>query len=165
MTALKACYETAEGKTAVEKAVKQVRALYHTRSPAERGEVFRIPALAYQQGELPLKPFEETHFKRMLPLSKKDAALTEQEFPTAPPQAQQAKIDVQKDQLKIEFITDLHQQMRLLTSDQGWDESRLVYWLDQTVHRLTARSRVLGAQPGARFAGVLAADCYRQVLP
>jgi type III restriction enzyme len=133
VTALKACYETAEGKTAVEKAVNEVRTLYDTRSPAERGETFSIPVLAYQQGELPLGPFEETHFKRLLPLSQKDAILTEQEFPTAPPQARQAKIDVQKDQLKVEFITDLHQQMRLLTSDQGWDESDLAHWLDRTI--------------------------------
>lgn len=151
-SALKACYETAEGRTAVEKAVKQARTLYDTRSPAERGEAFSIPVLAYEQGELPLAPFEETHFKRMLPLSKKDATLTEQEFPSQPPQAQQAKIDIQKGELKFEFITDLHQQMRLLTSDQGWDESRLALWLDQTIPQ---RHDILPSESGAFLVQVI----------
>jgi type III restriction enzyme len=146
MAALKACYETAKGRTAVEKAVKEARALYDARSPAERGEVFSIPVLAYRQGKLPLEPFEETHFKRMLPLSQKDATLTEQEFPTESPQAQQAKIDIQKDQLRVEFITDLHQQMRLLASDQGWEESDLVFWLDQTIPQ---RHDILPSESGA----------------
>jgi len=108
--------------------------------------------LACQQGELPLEPFEETHFKRLLQLSKQDAALTEQEFPTEHPQAQQAKIDIQKDKLKVEFITDLHQQMRLLASDQGWEESDLVYWLDQTIPQ---RHDILPSESGAFLTQVI----------
>jgi len=152
LIALKACYETDEGKTAVDRAFRETRVLYDTRSPAERGEIFSIPVLAYQQGELSLEPFEETHFKRMLPLSKQDAALTEQEFPAERPQAQQARIDVQKDKLRVEFITDLHQQMRLLASDQGWEESDLIYWLDQTIPQ---RHDILPSESGAFLTQVI----------
>jgi type III restriction enzyme len=146
LDALKACYETSAGKAAVDKAFREARALYDVRSPAERGKVFSIPVLAYQQGELGLEPFEETHFKRMLRLSQQDTTLTEQEFPTERPQARQARIDVQQDKLKVEFISDLHRQMRLLVSDQGWEESDLVYWLDQT---LPQRHDILPSESGA----------------
>jgi type III restriction enzyme len=146
MSALEACYQTAEGKTAVKRAFRQARAIYDTRCPAERGEPFSVPVLAYRQGQLPLQPFEQTHFTHMLPLSKCDAVLTEHEFPTQGPQAQQARIDVQEDRLKVEFIAHLHQQMRLLASDQQWMESDLVYWLDRS---LPDRRDILPPESGA----------------
>lgn len=111
----------------------EAETLHDTRSPAERGEVFSIPMLAYEQSGLPLEPFEETHFKRLLRLSQHDAALTEKEFPTTRPQAQQARINFEDSRFRVEFITDLHRQMRLLASDQGWTDVDLVYWLDQTL--------------------------------
>jgi len=129
------CFKTDEGKAAIEKAFKESRVKYDVRSAAERGEEFSIPVLAYKQDRLPLEPFEETHFKRLLQLSQYDATLTEEEFPVERPQARQVKIDFEESKFKVEFITELHQQMRLLASDQGWTDVDLVYWLDQTLPR------------------------------
>ncbi|MCP4538315.1 MAG: DEAD/DEAH box helicase family protein [Chloroflexi bacterium] len=134
--ALEQCFNTDEGLQAVDQAFEESLALHDPRSPAERGIEFSIPVLAYQQGELPLEPFEQTHFQRMLDLSQRDATLTEQEFPSIGPQAQQAQIDIAQDRrLSVEFLTELHQQMRLLASDRGWTIVELVHWLDHAIPR------------------------------
>ena len=146
LSALMACYRTEEGKAAVERALWEARVAYDLRSPAERGERFGLPVLAYQQGELPLEPFEETHFRCLLHLSQHHATLTEAEFPAERPQAQRARIDFEDRDFRVEFVTQLRQQMRLLASDQGWSDVDLVYWLDQT---LPERSDITPTESGA----------------
>jgi type III restriction enzyme len=136
LEALKTCFTGERGRQAVDRAFKEAPHMYDPRSPAQRGEVFSLPVLAYRQGELPLEPFEETHFQRMLYLSGRDATLTEAEFPAEGPGTQQAQIDVTEDsQIKVEFLSALQQQIRLLASDQGWEVTDLVHWLDQTIPR------------------------------
>lgn len=118
----------------VEKAVRELRAQYTTLAPAQRGEPFTVPVLAVQQGELPLSSFSATHFTAMLPLANMDASLSPDEFPDQPPQGRRGRIDVGPGaDLQVEFLDELHQEVRLLASDQGWDRSDLVYWLDRTM--------------------------------
>ncbi len=132
--ALQQIYQTKEGKDAVEKAFVENQALYDSRSPAERGEVFRVPVLAYKQGDF-LEQFEQTHFlERPWRLSQQEAALTEEEYPSLPAGARAAQIDITDQRtLQVEFVATLHRQMRLLASDQGWSVTELVNWLDRTI--------------------------------
>lgn len=127
-------FKTEDGKKAVERAFKESQALYDDRSPAERGEVFSIPVLAYKQGNL-IEQFEETHFlEHPWRLSQEDAALSEDEYASHPVRVQSAQIDINDQKiLQVNFIPVLHQQVRLLASDYDWTISELVYWLDRTI--------------------------------
>ena len=60
--ALEAVFKTEEGKEAVRMAVSRQRQpkLQRIKSPAEKGDKFKIPLLSIKQGEL-WEPFEETH--------------------------------------------------------------------------------------------------------
>lgn len=132
--ALQAQMQSEEGKAAVAKAFQQSQTQPDTRSPAERGEIFSIPVLAYKQGSL-LEPFEKDHFlERGWRLSQKEASLSEVEYPKQRAETQQMKIDIAPSQrLEISYLEHLHQQMRLLASDRGWTVAELVYWLDRAI--------------------------------
>ena len=133
-TALMDIFTTVESKAAVDRAYMQFLRFADGRSPSERGERFSIPRLAFKQGEL-FDPFEESHFlDHRWRLSQQDPTLSEQGFPSKRSEARQARIDItDKQKLSVEFLSDLHQQMRLLASDQGWTETQLVYWLDRSI--------------------------------
>lgn len=143
--AIKACFQTNDGKEKVTRAFANVLVLSTTNCPAEAWIPFTIPVLAYIQDESPAIQFEASHFRGMLPLTNLDSLLSEEEFFTGQSPAHQAKIDIQDERLRIEFISHLHQQMRFLFSDQGWEELDLIVWLDQMIpHRhdiLPAESR------------------------
>ena len=127
-------FTTVESKAAVDRAYMQFLRFADGRSPSERGERFSIPLLAFKQGEL-FDQFEESHFlDHRWRLSQQDPTLSEQGFPSKRSEARQARIDItDKQKLSVEFLSDLHQQMRLLASDQGWTETQLVYWLDRSI--------------------------------
>ena len=132
--ALQKVYQSAEGKIAVEKAFKENQALHDTHSPAERGEVFSVPVLAYKQEDF-LEQFEKTHFlERSWRLSQQNVTLAEEEYPSQPARARAARIDITDQKtLQVEFVSTLHRQMRLLASDQDWTVTDLVNWLDRTI--------------------------------
>lgn len=103
-------------------------------SPAERGERFSVPVLAYRQGEL-LETFEATHFlDHPWQLHSRDKELNEADFPSQQASGQLAEIDITKDkQITYRFVENIHNQMRLLARDQRWTESDLIYWLDRGI--------------------------------
>ncbi len=132
--ALQAQMTTTAGKTAVARAYHRSQAQREARSPAERGETFSIPVLAYKQGDW-LEEFEKTHFlERRWRLSQKAAVLTEAEFPKQQTVSKQVVIDIAESQkLEISYLKDLHRQMRFLASDRGWTTAELVCWLDRAI--------------------------------
>lgn len=111
-------------------------------SPAEAGEEFSVPVLAYRQGTL-LEPFEATHFlDRPWQLFHRDKQLSEADFPRKQSSGELAEIDIAKDQqITYRFVENIHNQMRLLARDQRWAESDLILWLDRGIpHRdITAK--------------------------
>jgi type III restriction enzyme len=130
---LNAIIENVSDMDLIRNANNSLRGISEALSPSQRGEKFEIPVLAYKRNGQSLIPFEETHIVRMLNLSNFDTTLSEQEFSSEPPPTKVAKIDIEEEKLKLEFITRLHQRARLLSSDQGWSQSELVYWLDNSI--------------------------------
>ena len=90
-----ALFKTEEGKNAVRTALAMQRSPQRKRikSPAEQGELFRVPLLAIRQGDL-WEPFEETHLLqgewRLLDHS---FQLSEQEFKTLQAKAENMSLN------------------------------------------------------------------------
>jgi len=103
-------------------------------SPAEQGEDFSVPVLAYRQGDL-LEPFEKPHFlDRLWELHSRDKEIGEELFPSQHASGQLAEIDVTKEQqIAYRFVASVHSQMRLLARDQRWTEIDLILWLDRNI--------------------------------
>ncbi len=116
---------------------RRLHPVYPNTAPAERGETFSLPLLAWRQGNL-LQPFEETHFLDFeWQLSRLDAGLSEIEFPSERPAPQEAEVDISEEgRIRTAFLSNLHDQMTLLKVEQGWTVADLVYWLDRNIpHR------------------------------
>ncbi len=132
--ALSAAFSSKAGHALAEQIFVQSQQVVDKRSPAERGMKFSVPVLAFRQGDL-LNPFEESHFlEHTWRLAQQDPTLTEGEYALRQDVVQRAAIDIgDQHTVQIKFMTELHQQMRLLDSDQGWAEADLISWLDRTI--------------------------------
>ncbi|HWR30489.1 MAG TPA: hypothetical protein VN631_11730, partial [Negativicutes bacterium] len=88
--------------------------------PAERGEEFAVPVLAFRQGQL-IEPFEETHFSEIpWRLSRYDTALTTANL-VGDEGGRLGEVTVNEEgRIHARFITTLRRQMVLLDSSQGW---------------------------------------------
>lgn len=126
---------TPAAQTAIERVFRRSQgyADMSARSPAQRGEVFAVPVLAVQQGEL-FEEFTATHFlEEPWGLKDKDASISETAFPSQRSGGQQAEIKMSAEgRVIVGFIDQLHQQMNLLSSEQ-WDEGQLVHWLELNI--------------------------------
>ncbi|MCC6125993.1 MAG: DEAD/DEAH box helicase family protein [Pirellulales bacterium] len=129
--ALEKCFTTPEAKQAVE-------ILYHAShgrktetKPVER-EPFRVPMLSIRvDGQLEL--FEEGHFlDNRWKLSECEAGLTESEFPSQYVGGESGELDVNKQgNIEVQFVDQIHRQLRLLGIEPGWDIAGLTNWLDR----------------------------------
>jgi type III restriction enzyme len=131
---LKECFEKKEAKEEIAAAVQRVRIKVEaTKSPAERGEVFRVPVLAVKQGDF-LEQFEKTHLDGMgWTLKGCDAALAVNEFSLASEIPQTGEVDISEaGKLEARFMPELEKQMTLLSVDSAWPIARLVNWLDRS---------------------------------
>lgn len=141
--AIKPAFKGKEARLAFTKSVQEGKARYiiTKTTPSERGEVFSIPVLAYRQSKY-LEQLEETHFLDFeWALPRKDAILTEAEFPTERSAPKLGSVDVSEEgKVKKEFLQNLKDQLSLLKVDLGWKVSDLVHWLDRNFihHDLTA---------------------------
>ena len=110
------------------------------KSPAERGEVFRVPVLAVKQGDF-LEQFEKTHLDDFgWTLKDCNPALSEAEFTLAADVSQTGEVDISESgKLEARFMPELEKQMTLLSVDSAWPVARLVNWLDRSFshHDLT----------------------------
>lgn len=134
--ALQHCFTTLEAKASIERVYRKTRGLHadQPKSPAERGETFSIPLLSIKQGNL-FEAFERTHFlEKPWELSKCDPSLTEFEYSEKQFDGQVMEIDItEKGKLAQRFISDLHEQMTMLSTDQTHTVANLVFWLDRTI--------------------------------
>ncbi len=131
---LKTFFTGAADKKAIDQAYLESQK-YDRRTPSEKSLPFSLPKLAYRQGNW-LEELDKTHFlEHPLRLLQRETMLSEQEFPAALPQGQQARISIsgETQQIEVEFLQTLHQQMALLATDKGWTVAGLVYWLDRVI--------------------------------
>ena len=96
---------------------------------------FSIPKLAVNIGDF-LEQFDDSFFEETsLDLAKQDPYLSEEEFPKDAPTGMKAELDIDEKTGKISsnFITDLHEQIFLLSSDQRITKEILAKWLDGNI--------------------------------
>ena len=103
-------------------------------APAERGEVFKVPKLMVQRGQMYLD-FESSRFlETEWQLSECDAELSETEFASEFNTGERGEIGLsQEGKVEMRFLGRLHQQMSFLAPDKNWDATRLADWLDRTI--------------------------------
>jgi type III restriction enzyme len=133
--ALEQCFATPEAKKVVD-ALYQAshgRPVSAEAAPATRGP-FRVPMLAIRvDGQLEL--FEEGHFlDTAWRLSECDASLTETDFPSEYVSGVTGEIDVtDQGKVEVQFVDQIHRQLRLLVMEPGWDVAGLTNWLDRQI--------------------------------
>jgi type III restriction enzyme len=105
-----------------------------TLTPAERCEVFKVPKLMVQRGQMYFD-FEASRFlETPWHLSECDAELSEAEFPSEFNTGDRGEIGLSHEgRLEMRFLGKLHQQMSFLAPDKNWDTTRLADWLDRTI--------------------------------
>lgn len=134
--AIQNCFATPEGKASIDRVFRKSRGLSteQPKSPAERGEVFSIPLLAIKQENL-FEVFEQTHFLEMpWELSKCEPTLTEEEYSEKQFDGKLIEIDVNdKGKLAQRFMSNLQEQMILISQDGVKAVPNLVHWLDRTI--------------------------------
>ena len=131
---LKECFEKKEEREEIAAAVQRVRIKVEaTKSPSERGVIFRVPYLAVKQGNF-FEQFENTHLDNFgWTLKGCDAALLEKDFSLASEIPQTGLVDVSEaGKLEWHFMAELEKQMTLLSVDSAWPIGRLVNWLDRS---------------------------------
>jgi type III restriction enzyme len=135
--AVQQCFVTSEGKASVERVYRRSHGLPigQAKSPAERGELFKIPLLAVKQGDS-FDVFEKTHLLEVpWELSKCDPSLKEAEYSIKRFDGRIGEIDVSEHgKFTLRFIADLHEQMTALpTMDQTQTVAGLVHWFDTKI--------------------------------
>jgi type III restriction enzyme len=153
--AIKECFTTQEAKATIEKVFRKTRGLpaEEPKTPAERGEVFKIPVLSVQQGNL-FEQFDET-FIQEIPwrLSKCDHCLTEEEYSAKNFDGKVLEIDIsERGQFSKRFLDDLHEQMTLLGADQNETVAQLVFWIDKNIPN---RSDIFPSESGAYLTALI----------
>ena len=105
-----------------------------TLTPAERGEVFKVPKLMVKRNQTYLD-FEASRFlETVWQLSQCNAELSEAEFPSEFNTGDRGEIGLsQEGKVEMRFLGKLHQQMSFLAPDDNWDATRLADWLDRTI--------------------------------
>lgn len=97
---------------------------------------FAIPVLAARsvQGKL-LEQFDESFFmERPIALAKCDPYLSEEEFPKESLDNMSVEIDISDaGKVKTNFISEVHTQAYLISSDQKVTKNALVNWLDRSI--------------------------------
>ena len=111
-------------------------------TPAARGEVFKVPKLMVKRDQAYLD-FEASRFlETVWQLSKCDAELSEEEFPSEFDTGERGEVGLsQEGRVEIRFLGQLHQQMSFLAPDDNWDAAQLANWLDRTIKHLDILQR------------------------
>jgi type III restriction enzyme len=100
-------------------------------------ETFKVPLLGIRFGEQ-LEWFDDNVLAAApWNLAEKDSTLSEQEFPTDPPEGEAGKIDVGEEGLLIKRLETLDESSAVLIAEEsGWTVEKLAHWLDaQIPHR------------------------------
>ncbi len=96
-----------------------------------------VPWLAIRDGEQ-LEIFDESYIRDIeWDLAHGDPTLSEGEFPTSVASGQAGLIDVTgAGKIEWRFVDQLHEQLALLVSEQGWTRESLVSWLDRQIRHV-----------------------------
>jgi type III restriction enzyme len=126
-------FSTSKGKEAIETAFWEFRKRAGKETERQR-RIFSVPVLAIKVENL-FEQLEENHLlERPLSLSKCDALLTEEEFPSKRPEGKMGEITVSKEgNLEVRFLSELTEQMWFFGASEGWTEGMLVQWLDRAI--------------------------------
>lgn len=141
---LKNCFNTNEGKKVVDNLFNQTKEipLFESVETTETPEIerpkipFKVPYLAYKQGDL-FKIFEETIFADYnWDLSQCDPTLTQEDF--SPSQyntsGQIGEVNVsEQGRVEARFIEELSEQLSLNIDNRGWTIAELANWLDRKI--------------------------------
>ena len=134
--ALERVFQTPAGKEAIRQAIASLQTPRAPvrKTPSELGELFRIPLLAYRQGEL-WEPFEETHLLqgdwRLLDYP---AELSEAEFAKPERSAQGGRFLVREESIKFQYFDNVEAQLTLFDYQSEWNQVDLVDWLSKNIH-------------------------------
>lgn len=112
-----------------------------SRSPAERGEIFRVPQLAIRFNEQ-VELFGQEHYDDIWKLHECDASLSEEEFPTTLDQARSVEIDFSSEG-KMDtrtYLATVHHQLETLFTIPKWQQKDLVEWLDKNIYHPDIRA-------------------------
>ena len=136
--ALDNCFTAATDKKAVERLRERSQGKRTASEPATGREPIRVPWLSVRVGNQ-LELFDEDHFLNApWDLAKCDAALNDKEFPSRWRAGDAGELDITQAG-KVEmthFVTDLHEQIALITGESGWEVVTLARWLDRNIrHR------------------------------
>ncbi len=135
-------FSTPEGKAAVKQALERLRkpsATPRQKTPAELGELFRVPLLAYHTNDL-WEDFEETHLLdgdwRLIDFP---CELGERDFKKDEAAMQRGRLTVnQLGKIKLEYFDKVEAQMALFDMASDWTQSRLVWWLERNIYEDSA---------------------------
>ncbi len=133
---LEKIFTTTEGKETARQALEKLRGPSpqpRQKTPSEKGEVFRVPLLAYQNGDL-WEPFEDTHLLqgewRLLDYS---SELFESEFAKPDMSAQGGRLNItQAGKIQFEYLEKIENQLGFFFAN-NWDQAQLVTWLERNI--------------------------------
>ena len=135
--ALEQVFQTEKSKAVLRTAFDQLKKPAPPRpakSPAEQGELFTVPLLAYRNGDL-WEEFEDTHLLqgewRLLDHS---AELDEGEFPTAMRGPTRGQLVVsEQGRIHVQYFDQVEAQLAFLDMKTGWSQAELVGWLERNL--------------------------------
>ncbi|MHB8091695.1 MAG: DEAD/DEAH box helicase [Syntrophales bacterium] len=127
-------FHTPAGKQAVQEAITRMRSPRKAppKSPAEQGELFKVPRLQLRQGEL-WEPFEETHLLQG-EWSLLDYPCELPSFSKANQYPQGGLMYLEKEKVKFTFFRPGISEPVLFEYQSGWSQASLVYWLDRNIY-------------------------------
>lgn len=132
---IQTCFTDEGDKKAVERIFHHTHGRYVGPETPEKKESISIPLLGIRIGEQ-LELFEESHFLDIpWNLAECDSSLSESEFPSEYRAGAAVEIDV-NDSGRIEmanFLNDLHENLRLFSSELGWTVAELASWIDHQI--------------------------------
>jgi type III restriction enzyme len=134
-TALENAFQTTAGKDTIRQALSRLRTprAPHIKAPSELGELFHLPLLALQQGDL-WEPFEETHLLQGdWHLTDVSCELSETDFKQPTMTAQGGRFLVREEKVRFEYFDDIETQLAFFDFHTDWDQIQLVSWLERNI--------------------------------
>jgi type III restriction enzyme len=132
--ALQDVFQTPAGKEAVREAVIRLRSprTAPPKSPAEQGELFKVPQLQFRQGGL-WEPFEATHLLQG-EWSLLDHSCELPTFSGASRSAQGGTMYLEREKVKFTPFRPGVAEPQLFEYRSGWDQVHLVSWLERNIY-------------------------------
>ena len=132
--ALQDVFQTPAGKEAVREAVSRLRSprMAPPKSPAEQGELFKVPQLQFRQGDL-WEPFEATHLLQG-EWSLLDYPCELPTFSGASRSAQGGTMYLEREKVKFTPFKPGVAEPQLFEYRSGWDQVHLVSWLERNIY-------------------------------